>query len=515
MICGDKMDKIIIDGNGLTLEELLDVARKGKKVEVSESAIERINYSRSIIDEIVESKKTVYGVNTGFGSLAKVSISKDYTKQLQENLIRSHASGFGDPLDIDQTRAVMLVRINSLIKGYSGIRLSVINTLVEMLNRGVHPVIPNKGSLGASGDLAPLSHMVLPLLGYGRANYKGEIMEGKEAMKRAGISPLKLESKEGLALINGTSVLTAIGALALYDAIRLEKFSDIIAALTLETQEGIIDAFDHRLHEIRPHKGQMKTAENIRALTEGSEYLTRQGEKRVQDEYSLRCIPQVHGATKEAIEYVKNKVEIEINSVTDNPIVTLEGDVISGGNFHGEMMAIPFDYLCMAISEIGNISERRMERLINGKLSNNPSFLVKQSGINSGFMIAQYAAASLVSENKILSHPASVDSIPSSENQEDIVSMGTIAARKAYEISKNVHRILATELLAACQAIDFKEKKKLGIGSEILYKEFRKRINFINEDKEVLMYEELDKACHFMKDDEIIGKIENAIGIIL
>ncbi|NLW51879.1 MAG: aromatic amino acid lyase, partial [Tissierellia bacterium] len=355
------------------------------------------------------------------------------------------------------------------------------------------------------------SHMVLPMLGLGEAEYKGEVLEGLIAMNDANISCIELSAKEGLALINGTTVLTAIGALALYDGIILSKLSDSISAISLESNQGIIDAFDHRLHEIRPHRGQLKTAENIRKLTKGSSLTTHQGQIRVQDPYSLRCIPQVHGATKDALYFIKEKVELEINAVTDNPIVTLEGDVISGGNFHGEPMAMVFDYMAIALSEIANISERRIERLINASLSGNPSFLVSHPGLNSGFMIAQYAAASLVSENKILSHPASVDSIPSSENQEDIVSMGTIAARKAYDITKNVRRVLATELMAACQSLAFKDDFNLGIGSNYLFKEFRRAVSFIEYDKDIQMYQELDKATQFLLNEEIIENIEKLI----
>ncbi len=509
------MGKIIIDGSNLTLEDVIKVARKDYLVEIDESAIEKVERSRKIIDKIVDDQKVVYGVTTGFGSLCNMSISKRDTKQLQENLIRSHACGFGQEFNRETVRAIMLIRINSLIKGYSGIRLETIETLLAMLNKKVHPSIPEKGSLGASGDLAPLAHMVLPMIGLGEAEYDGIVYEGIFAMREAGIEPIQLDAKEGLALINGTTVLTAVGALVLYDAIQLEKHADIIAALTMEAQRGIIDAFDERLHVIRPHKGQVKTAENIRKLTEGSEYVTAQGELRVQDPYSLRCIPQVHGATKDSLYFLKEKVEIEINSVTDNPIVTLEGDVISGGNFHGEPMAIPFDYMGIAIAEIGNISERRLERLINGQLSDHPSFLVKHMGLNSGFMITQYAAASLVSENKVLAHPASVDSIPSSENQEDIVSMGTIAARKARDIADNVSRVLATEYMAACQALDFRDKMEMGRGTKIAYEEFRKYNRFIENDKDIEMYRELDDASLTIYSNQIVEKVEKELNIEL
>jgi len=481
-------------------------------VVLDEEAEERVKRSRRIVDDIVENDRVVYGITTGFGKFADVTISQDDCKTLQRNLIVSHACGTGEVFPIDITRAIMLLRINNLAKGYSGIRLSTLNTLIEMLNKGVHPIIPEKGSLGASGDLAPLAHMVLPMIGEGEAEYEGEILSGLEAMKRAGIDIVELTSKEGLALINGTQVMTAVGALALYDSISLIKISDIAASLTLEALRGIKDAYDLRTHIVRPHKGQIDTAKNILNLIEGSSFTTRQGELRVQDAYTLRCVPQVHGASKDAINYVKEKVEIEINSVTDNPIITEEGDVISGGNFHGQPMAISFDFLGIAAAEIANISERRLERLINFQLNDLPPFLVKHGGLNSGFMITQYAAAALVSENKVLAHPASVDSIPSSANQEDHVSMGTIAARKARDIVENAIRVLATELMAACQAIDFREGFKLGCGTQEAYNIIREEVEFIENDK--IMYKELDKCTELIKNGKLLDSVEQKVKLL-
>ena len=344
---------IHLDGNSLTLEEVIAVARHGAQCELDEQAKEAVIASRKIVDDIVREKRVVYGVTTGFGSLCNVSISPEDTVQLQENLIRTHSSGFGDPLPEDAVRAIMLIRINSLLKGYSGIRLSTVEKLLELLNKGVTPYIPEKGSLGASGDLAPLAHMVLPMLGLGRAYYKGELLSGQEALDRAGIEKIQLAAKEGLALINGTTVLTGIGALATYDGIQLLKLSDIAGALSMEVHNGITSPFEEDLHTIRPQSGQLATARNIRNLLEGSKNTTVATQQRVQDPYTLRCIPQIHGASKDSIAYVKEKVEIEINSVTDNPIITKEGHVISGGNFHGEPMAQPFDFLGIALSEIG------------------------------------------------------------------------------------------------------------------------------------------------------------------
>ena len=449
------MEKILITGHTLTLEELAAVCRDNAPVALAPEAKQRILESRQVVDMLVDEAAVVYGITTGFGKFSDVTITQDECRQLQRNLIVTHAVGAGDPFPRDVARGIMLLRVNNLAKGFSGTRLELVETLVAMLNRGVTPVIPQKGSLGASGDLAPLSHMVLPMLGLGQAEYEGEVLPGDVAMERAGIPTVELVAKEGLALINGTQAMTSVGALAVYDAIGLMKAADIAAAMSFEANRGVEDALDPRVHAVRPHDGQMKTAANLRNLLFGSGNVTCQGEIRVQDGYSLRCVPQVHGASQDAINYVKSKVEIEMNAVTDNPIIfkeTMEG--ISGGNFHGQPMALAFDFLGIALSELANISERRLERLVNPNLGGFPAFLVKKGGLNSGFMIVQYSAAALVSENKVLAHPASVDSIPSSAGQEDHVSMGTIAARKAAEILGNVRRVLAMELMCACQAVD-------------------------------------------------------------
>ncbi|WP_291633422.1 histidine ammonia-lyase [Clostridium sp.] len=507
------MKTIQINGNELTLEQIVMIARRGCKVELTKEAEERVNKSRNIVDKIVENNKVVYGITTGFGKFSDVTISGEDCKELQRNLIISHSCGTGKAFSKDITKTIMLLRANALSKGYSGIRLSTLKTLIEMINKGVNPIIPEKGSLGASGDLAPLAHMVLPMLGEGQAEFNGEILTGRVAMEKAGIDIIELTAKEGLALINGTQVMTAVGALAVYDSINLLKISDIAASLTLEALRGVKDAFDPRTHSIRPHQGQIQTAKNILNLTEGSTFMTSQGEIRVQDAYSLRCIPQVHGASKDALEYIKSKVEIEINSVTDNPIVTEEGDVISGGNFHGQPMAISFDFLGIAMAEMASISERRLERLINYQLNDLPAFLVKVGGLNSGFMITQYAAAALVSENKILAHPASVDSIPSSANQEDHVSMGTIAARKGRDIIENVQRVLATEIMAACQAIDFREGFTLGVGTKEAYTIVRENIEFMERD--IVMYPELDKITDLIVSGSIVERVEQKVKVLV
>lgn len=503
------MNKVIINGNDLTLQQIIDVVRNDFVVEISDEAKERVIKSRKIVDKIVENEEVIYGITTGFGKFADVTISKDDCKTLQRNLIISHSCGFGEKLDREYVRGIMLLRANALSKGYSGIRLSTLETLIAMLNKKVHPCIPEKGSLGASGDLAPLSHMVLPMLGEGEAEFEGEILSGREAMKKANIEVIELTAKEGLALINGTQVMTSVAAITTYDAINLVKLSDVSAAMTVEALRGIKDAYDSRTHIIRNHEGQGKTAKNILNLVKNSTFVTNQGDIRVQDAYTLRCVPQIHGASKDAVRYVQKVIETEINSVTDNPIVTEEGDVISGGNFHGQPVALASDFLGIAVAEMANVSERRLERLINYQLNDLPAFLVKHGGLNSGFMITQYAAAALVSENKILAHPASVDSIPSSANQEDHVSMGTIAARKARDILKNTQRVLATELLAACQAIDFRENLELGEGTKECYKAIRNKVSFI--EKDVVMYKELDGVLDLIKSGEILSSVENVI----
>lgn len=506
------MNKIIIDGRDLTIEDVVNVSRNGYKVELSDDVINKVKLSRKLVDKFVDEQKVVYGITTGFGKFSDVVISKEETHTLQRNLIISHACGVGEPLEEDIVRAIMLLRINNLSQGYSGVRVETLNTLVGMLNNDVYPIIPEKGSLGASGDLAPLAHMVLTMIGEGEAIYNGKRMTSKEAMNLAGVDILpELSSKEGLALINGTQVMTAIGALTTYDAMNLLKLADVALSLTMESLNGITCAMDERVHLVRAHRGQINTAKNVLDILSESEMTTKQGDLRVQDAYSLRCSPQIHGASKDAIEYVRNKINIEINSVTDNPIIFPEQeDVISGGNFHGQPMALSFDFLGIALSEIANISERRLERLVNPALSNGlPAFLTKNGGVNSGFMIVQYSAASLVSENKVLAHPASVDSIPSSANQEDHVSMGTIAARKAKEIMENTRNVLAMEILGAVQAIDLRGKKKLGIGTEAAYNLVRNHINFIEED--IVMYKEINKCDEIIKKNLIVEAVERAL----
>ena len=504
-------ERVIIDGNHLTLDALVSVARHGAEVVISDDAAVKVNHARAFVDRLIRDKKVVYGITTGFGKFSDVVISEEETEDLQTNLIMSHACGIGAPLSEEIVRAVMVLRLNNLAKGHSGIRLSTLETLAEMLNKNVHPVIPEKGSLGASGDLAPLSHMVLVMLGMGEAFYDGRRVSGEAAMQAAGIPVIALQAKEGLALINGTQVMTAIGALTAYDAHRVMRLSDVAGALTMEALNGITDAFDERMHALRPHLGQMVTAENLLKLLKGSACTTRQGEIRVQDAYTLRCMPQVHGASKDALRYVIEHLEIEMNAVTDNPILFPDtGEAYSGGNFHGQPMALAFDFLAIALAEMANISERRIERLVNPQLSGLPAFLTVHGGLHSGFMIAQYAAAALVSENKVLAHPASVDSIPSSANQEDHVSMGTIAARKARDILYNVEHVLAIELICAAQAASFSQGSAMGAGTEAALSVIRRYVKPLDLDR--VMYLDFEKIYDIIKSNEILKAAEEAAG---
>jgi len=446
-----------------------------------------------IFGKIFGESEVIYGVNTGFGALSDTKISRDELKQLQTNLIRSHAAGVGKPLSTEIVRATMLLRANTLAKGYSGIRLKTLETIVEMLNKGVHPIIPAKGSVGASGDLAPLSHMVLVLMGEGEAEYKGEIISGKEAMEKAGIKPVQLDFKEGIALNNGTQLMTAIAALNIHEAENLIEAAEIAAALTMEALLGVSDALEEKVHQVRPHAGQVITAKNMRELISGSKLIQTGKEAmakigRPHDPYSLRCTPQVLGAARDVITYARKIVEVEINSATDNPLIfPEEGLCLSGGNFHGQPIALAMDTLGIALTMVGNISERRIARLLDEKLNNGlPPFLIPPNakrGLNSGLMTAQYTAAALASENKVLAHPACADSIPTSANFEDFVSMGTTAAQKAAQILENTEYIIAIELLCASQAIEYRGPEKLGKGTRKAYKKIREVVPPLKEDR--------------------------------
>ncbi|MBO8163255.1 MAG: histidine ammonia-lyase [Brevibacillus sp.] len=494
----ETIDVIALDGNNLTIEQVEAIARDLRPVKLSDDAVQRVRQSRRMVERMVEERQVAYGVTTGFGKFSDVVISAEDTSQLQENLIMSHACGLGQPYPTEVVRAILALRINALAKGYSGIRLETLMLLIEMLNRGVHPIIPQQGSLGASGDLAPLAHLVLVMLGKGEAEYRGKRLPGSAALKAAGLKPIRLQAKEGLALINGTQAMTALLCLALVDARTTLESAEVIAAMSVEALRGIPKAYDHQLHAVRPHPGQQTSARRLREHLHGSERTTKPGELRVQDAYSLRCIPQVHGATRDALEYVWQVVTRECNSVTDNPILFADtGEVISGGNFHGQPLALAADFLAIAMAELANISERRTERLVNPQLSQLPAFLTPYGGLHSGFMIAQYAAASIVSENKVLCHPASVDSIPSSANQEDHVSMGTTAARKLRTVVDNVRKVLAIEYLAAAQAIDFGQGK-LGAGTQKAYDLLRAGVPRLDHDRE--MYADIARAEQLLRE---------------
>lgn len=508
---------VLINGKDLTIEEVIRVCRGMEKVEIASEAKEAVNKARSYIDKKLEEGAIIYGLTTGFGKFANVFIDREQTAELQENLIISHTCGMGEPYEQKFVRAAMILRCNALSRGNSGIRLSTIQTMVDMLNAGIHPVVPCKGSLGASGDLAPLSFIALGLIGWGEVEYKGKIVPASDAMKQEGIEPVKLVAKEGLALNNGTQMMTAVGLNVLWDAMHLAKIADIAGALTLEALHGITKAYDHKIHELRGHQGQIDVAENLLTLLEGSKNAKRVQETKVQGPYTLRCIPQIHGASRDAFKYVYDAISKEINAVTDNPIVFPEDDdVISGGNFHGQPMALAFDFLKIAISELANVSERRAERLINPALSEGlPGFLTKYAGICSGFMIAQYAAASMVSENKVYDHPASVDSIPSSGNQEDHVSMGTTSARTAAMVLDNAQKVIGIEIAAAAQAIWLRQEigesriENLAPATKAAYDFIRTKSEPVDED--IVMYKELVKFDEMIKDDSLLKAVEKAV----
>ena len=465
---------ISLNGNDLTLDGLYDVVLGGTSASLSSDARTKMEASRAVIERIVQSDATAYGVNTGFGKLALVRISRDQLRELQRNLVRSHACGVGPALSADETRAMMLLRANALAKGFSGVRPLIVDTLCAMLERRVHPVIPGQGSVGASGDLAPLAHLALVLIGEGKAIFLGDKLPGVEAIKRAGIAPLELEAKEGLALLNGTQGMQALLALALRRAETLIDTADVAAALSLDALRGSPAAFDDRIAQARPFPGHAQTARNLRRLNEGSEiresHRSAKQDPRVQDSYSLRCAPQVHGAIRDSLAQVRNTLSIELNSATDNPLVFAETEeVLSGGNFHGQPLAMAADQMAVTIATLAGISERRIEQMTNPQTSLLPAFLVREAGLNSGFMVTQIAAASLVSETKAMAMPHSVDSIPTSANQEDYVSMGMSAARRLKPMLNNLQNVLAIELLSACQGIDFLAPLRTGHQAQKAY----------------------------------------------
>jgi len=481
-----------IDGHSLTIADVIKVASDPSiQVKIAPKAIPNIERAANAVQELVAEGKIAYGITTGFGAFKDRIIPPEDVEKLQENILLSHAVGTGALLDEKTVRAMILIRANTLTQGHSGIRLTTVQSLLDLLNQNIIPLIPSKGSLGASGDLAPLAHMSLPLIGQGEVFYRSQRMHSAAALKQAGLSPIKLSAKEGLALTNGTTMMAALGCYAVAEALSLIHSANAAAALTLEAQDGTLRAFDAHIHEHRPQACQIETAAEMRALLEGSTLTRPDDPRNIQDAYTLRCIPQVHGAVHSAILYAQNVINIELNAVTDNPLLFFEhGEVrvVSGGNFHGEPLALALDFLSIALTDLGNMSERRIAKLVDNRSDVNPypPFLTDRGGLNSGFMILQYTAAALASENKTLSHPASTDSIPSSGNVEDHVSMGANSALHALEVIKNLTTIIAVEILSACQAVDFRLQKdpqaQQGRGTRKAYKVVREQIPFIPED---------------------------------
>ncbi|HRN25839.1 MAG: histidine ammonia-lyase [Ignavibacteriaceae bacterium] len=516
--------KLIIDGSSLTLEKINFFLLENPTVSLSNESKKKVIKARKLINKWVDEGEIIYGVTTGFGEFANVSISKKDIEKLQENLIISHSTGVGEPLPPFIVKIMMLLRVNALASGHSGIRLETLELLIAMINNNIIPVIPSQGSVGSSGDLAPLSHLVLAMIGKGEAQiyqdvikdnpHKIRVLKSTAALKKFGLTPIKLAAKEGLALINGTQMMTAFAAYICIEAKKLEKIADISGALSHETLRGTDNAFDLRLHKLRPFPGQIAVAKNILAMIKGSEIREshRENDPRVQDSYSLRCIPQIHGASRDSIDYVCSRVEIELNSVNDNPLIFPDDEAhLEGGNFHGQPIALAMDFMAIALSEYANVSERRTERMLNGSLSNLPRFLSKNGGLNSGLMIVQYTAAALVSENKVLAHPASVDSIPTSANQEDHNSMGSIAARKCFQILNNVQAVLAIEILTACQGMEFHKPLKPGTGSSIAYKIVRKSVPALENDR--IIYKDIERVKEMILNNNLLDELSIKIDI--
>lgn len=517
-------EAVRLTGDSLSLSMVEAVSRFHAPVEIASQALERVQKGYERLQKQIASETTIYGVNTGFGPLKNVRISLDHALELQRNLLRSHACGVGTPLPTEYVRAAMFLCLHSLLKGYSGVPTRLPQQLADLLNQGVHPIIPCKGSLGASGDLAPLAHLGLVLIGEGHAEYQGEILPGKEALQRAGLHPIRLSPKCGLALVNGTHLHTGIAALLVLQAERLLKEADIAGAMGVEAMLGSARPFDERVHQLRPHLGQQVCASNLRRLLAESEVIPSHAHcGEVQDAYSLRCIPQVHGACRQAVTHAKQVVEIELNSVTDNPLI-FEEEVLSAGNFHGEPLALALDYLALALAELANISERRIARLLDASLSRGlPAFLIAEPGLHSGLMILQYTAAALVSENKVLAHPASVDSIPTGANQEDHVSMAMIAALKAAQIMNNTRKVLAIELLTAAQALDFRLNRypkappeashlRAGKGVEAAYQLIRETVPFVSRDRSLTP--DIEAVEHLLRSGQLLERVEQVVGAL-
>ena len=527
---------LFLDGNSLTIEDVVAAATAqpyAQRFELTAEAHRRVTQARQAVEDFVVRGQVVYGITTGFGAFCNRFIDPEQTAQLQRNIVMSHAVGVGRPLETPVVRAMMLIRANTLAKGHSGCRPEVIELLLRMLERGLHPIIPRQGSLGASGDLAPLAHMALVMIGLGEAEIDGQIVPSGEALLAAGLTPLTLQAKEGLALTNGTTLMAALGSLAVLEAENAAYVADIAGTLSLEALHGTPVAYDPRLQAARPHPRAMECAARLRRLLDGSTFVREvfagataatSSEAMTfepQDAYTLRCIPQVHGACHDAVKYARWVVEIELNAATDNPLIfvdetTGQVDVLSGGNFHGEPLAIAFDYLALAMTELGNMAERRLTRLTDGASNRHvlPDFLTKEGGLNSGFMLVQYTAAALASENKSLAHPASADTIPTSANWEDHVSNGPIAARQARRVLRNLETILAIELLAAAQGIDFRREvmpdAHLGRGTATAYELVRKQTPFLSQD--AVMYPHIEQVRQLVADGTLRQAVERVCG---
>lgn len=505
--------EVVLDGNSLSIEQLVNVARQNASVALAPHARENAQNSRNFLEKCVADDLAIYGVTTGIGELARVRISPEQSAELSRRIIYSHSAGTGQPFPPDSVRAAMLLRANVLAKGCSGVRLSLIDTVINMINKGVIPYINEKGSLGVSGDLSPMSQFAEVAIGEGRAWFNGELLSGAEAMKRAGVKPTDLTYKEGLGLINGSQMMTGGAALLAYDAERIIKNAIIAYAMTLDALRAVARAYNPRIHEARGFRGQCAVAANLLRLFHDSEVMANQTGK-VQDGYSMRCTPQIAGPTLDILEYVRNIVQTEMNAAADNPLFfTNPGEYFAAGNFHGQGIGLAIDYLCIAMSELANLSERHTNRLLNPALSGLPDFLVEGKGLNSGLMVAQYTAAALVSENKVLSHPASVDSISVSADQEDHVSMGPIAVRKCGEIHRNIRAVLAVEMMSAAQAFEFHQGRKPGKGTRIAYELIREKVPPLKNDR--VLYPDIEAVRELIESNTILDAVETEVGPIL
>lgn len=511
------MKNVLLDGSRLNIRLAKEIVDNNLAIGINTKAEKNIKRSRAVIEKWIASGEIIYGVTTGFGEFKDVRIPPKDIEKLQHNLIISHSAGVGEPLPKNIVRLMLLLRINSLAKGFSGVRLELVNHLVKIFNLRIVPYIPSQGSVGSSGDLAPLAHLASFVIGEGYAYYGNEVLQSRRVLSKHGLKPFRLTAKEGLAMINGTQMMTAFAVEILNRSVRLSKLADISGALSIEALRGSDNAFKDALQKVRPHKGQINTAANLRKLLKKSEIRNSHIDcGKVQDAYSLRCMPQVHGAVKDTIDHAVKVVETEVNSATDNPLIFAEtNEHIEGGNFHGEPVAFVMDFLKIALSELGNISERRTARLVDGSLSGLPRFLTPQShaGLNSGLMIAQYTAASLVSENKVLCHPASVDSIPTSANQEDHNSLGSIAARNCFQVLNNTEKILAIEMLCSCQGIDFLKPLKCGTGTGAAYSMIRRSVKHITDD--IYTNDYIQQVCDVIYSSEFVRMVESKCGKLI